>query len=349
MSPTTGNAMPPTAVGGIARLAVARLVANGVDPATILLQANVSADEIATPEARITVASQIAVLNLAADALGEEALGFQLAENFELRETGLLYFVLASSATLGEALTRAERYSRVGNEGIVLQYLNKGECCIRYKYDGVSRHTDRHQIEFWITAFARLCRRLTDSDLRPVRISLAHPRCAASAQLDSFFGCEVAFGAERDEIAFAQRASELRLKDAEPYLNELLVRYCDEALTERAHRGASVRTSVESAIAPLLPHGRARADEVARQLGVSRRTFSRRLAAEGVTFLKILEEMRKDLAQHYLKDARLSVSQIAWLLGFQEVSAFTHAFRRWTGQTPRQTRMQDATKDSNST
>ena len=323
MSPAVGNAMPPTAGGVIARLAVARLIANGVDPAPILRQAHLSIDQIADPQGRIAVSSQITVLNAAADVLRNDVLGFQLAQTFELREAGLFYFVLASSATVGEALTRAERYSRVGNEGLIIQYLSKDECCIRYKYHGVARHTDRHQIEFWVTAFARICQRLTDNDVRPVRISFAHPRCSASAELDHFFGCEIAFGADRDELAFARRASELPLKDADPYLNELLVRHCDEALAQRTRRTTSIRTSVESTIAPLLPHGRARADEVARQLGMSSRTFSRRLAAEGVSFLTILQEMRKDLALHYLKDASLSVSEIAWLLGFQEISAFT--------------------------
>ena len=73
-----------------------------------------------------------------------------------------------------------------------------------------------------------------------------------------------------------------------------------------------------------------------------RRTLARRLAAEGVTFTGILEEMRRDLARRYLGDTSLSVSQIAWLLGFQEISAFTGAFKRWTGATPTQVRMQSA-------
>src|SRR5262249_31448930 len=127
------SAMPPTAVGAIARLAKARLVANGVDPAPILQEARLSTDELANHHTRIAVASQITVLNLAAHALRDEVLGFRLAQTFELREVGLLYFVLASSATLGEALTRAERYCRVGNEGITLQYSSDSECCIRYK------------------------------------------------------------------------------------------------------------------------------------------------------------------------------------------------------------------------
>ena len=83
--------------------------------------------------------------------------------------------------------------------------------------------------------------------------------------------------------------------------------------------------------------------EIAATLGMSRRTLARRLATEGATFTGILEEMRRDLALGYLEDASLSISQIAWLLGFQEVSAYTTAFKRWTGVTPTQARMRPAT------
>jgi AraC-like DNA-binding protein len=96
---------------------------------------------------------------------------------------------------------------------------------------------------------------------------------------------------------------------------------------------------VENAIAPVLPHSKVRLDEIARKLGVSQRTLARRLALEGVTFSEVLERLRADLAARYLKERDLSISQIAWLLGYQEVSAFTHAFKRWTGRTPRAARV----------
>jgi AraC-like DNA-binding protein len=339
----TPYAMPPTAAGGIARLAVARLIANGIDASSIVRLAGLTPSQIEDPHTRIPVEAQIALLNLAADAIQDDVIGFHLAEGCELREAGLLYFVLASSATLGEAMARAERYSTITNDGIVLQCLHGNELCIRFSYAGVPRHTDRHQIEFWVTALVRICQRLSDSDVRPIRIHLAHPRCAASARLDEHFGSRVTFAAERDEVAFARGASQLRLKDAEPHLSELLVRYGDEALSRRANPVNPLRASVENAIAPLLPHGKARVDEVARVLGMSRRTLARRLAAEDLTFVGILEELRKGLALHYLKDANLSVSRIAWLLGFQEVSAFTHAFKRWTGQTPTRMRLRNRT------
>ena len=91
-------------------------------------------------------------------------------------------------------------------------------------------------------------------------------------------------------------------------------------------------------MAPLLPHGKANAVEIARLLGMSHRTLARRLAAEGLTFSDIADELKSDLARHYLRDSDQPISQIAWLLGYREVSAFTHAFKRWTGLTPRQAR-----------
>jgi len=100
-------------------------------------------------------------------------------------------------------------------------------------------------------------------------------------------------------------------------------------------------SDVENAIASLLPHGMARVDEVARKLGMSRRTLARRLASEGSSFSEVMNRLRLDLAQRHIADPSLSISQIAWLLGYHEVSAFTHAFKRWTGKTPREMRVSE--------
>jgi AraC-like DNA-binding protein len=148
----------------------------------------------------------------------------------------------------------------------------------------------------------------------------------------------VTYGVSHDEVAFAPSTAALPLTGSDPYLNDLLVGYCEEALAHRKRPTEALRSRVENAITPLLPHGKARADDVARALGMSQRSLSRHLASEGLTFAGILDELRLDLARHHLRDTRLSVSEIAWLLGFQEVSAFTHAFKRWTGQAPSETR-----------
>ena len=79
-------------------------------------------------------------------------------------------------------------------------------------------------------------------------------------------------------------------------------------------------------------------DDVARSLGMSKRTLARKLSDEGLDFTEVLQQQRRDLAVRYLDDPKLQISKIAWLLGFSEVSAFTHAFKRWTGKTPSQMR-----------
>jgi len=336
--PMTVLAMPPAAGGLVARLAVARVRAAGLDPGPLLCKAGLSLAQLQDRDARVEAASQIAFLNLVADALSDEVLGFHLAEAFELREADLLYFVLASSATLGEAMARAERYSTITNEGVQLQRREESDLRLRYSNVGVARHTDRHQVEFWARTLVRICQTLTGTSIKPIRVSFAHPRCGASGELDALFGCEVAFASEHDDVVFARGASQLRLVHADPYLNQVMIRSCDQVLSHQARLASSIRVRVENTLAPLLPHGTARAGEVARALGMSERTLARRLAEEGLTFLAVLDDMRKELALHYLADASLSISRIAWLLGYQEVSGFTHAFRRWTGQAPTQTR-----------
>jgi len=130
----------------------------------------------------------------------------------------------------------------------------------------------------------------------------------------------------------------LPLIHADSYLNDLLLKYCEAVLADRRGDISQLRTRVENAISSVLPHGKVRVEDVARSLGMSKRTLARRLSDEGLNFTEILQQLRRDLAVRYLDDRRLHVSKIAWLLGFHEVSAFTHAFKRWTGKTPREIR-----------
>jgi len=102
-----------------------------------------------------------------------------------------------------------------------------------------------------------------------------------------------------------------------------------------------LRTLVENAVTPLLPHDTVRADMVAKKLGMSERTLARRLAEEGVTFVEIVQQLKATLARYYLEEGTMPVSNIAWLLGFAEPSSFSHACKRWTGKTPRELREAD--------
>jgi AraC-like DNA-binding protein len=157
-----------------------------------------------------------------------------------------------------------------------------------------------------------------------------------------FVGTKVEFGADRDEFALNLDARELPLVHSDSYLNDLLVKYCEAALADRRDDTSQLRTKVENAIASVLPHGKVLVEDLARSLGMSERTLARKLSDEGLNFTEILQNLRRDLAVRYLKDRKLHVSKIAWLLGFREVSAFTHAYKRWTGKTPSQMRTASA-------
>ncbi|MBX9777745.1 MAG: AraC family transcriptional regulator [Xanthobacteraceae bacterium] len=328
----------PSAVGIIARLAYAQTIAAGIDVARLLKKAGLTPQQIDDASVRIKVRDQINFLNLASDALQDEFLGFHLAQPPDLRELGLLYYVSASSETLTQALRRAARYSTIANEGVSLNYANERDATVTFRYVGVSRHLDRHQMEFFATTVVRVCRELTGQHVFPTRVRLTHRRRTVSPELAEFFGGNVEFGAADDDISFAAAAGLLPVVSADLYLNRLLIKYCEEALSRRPANLGSFRSAVENAVVPLLPHGKAQAAEIATGLGMSQRTFARRLSAEGATYSDVLESLRSDLAQRYLADDTLTISQIAWLLGYQEVSAFTHAFKRWTGVTPREAR-----------
>ena len=323
----------PSTAGGMTRLAYARAKTAGIALDPLLRTAGLTPHQIEDPQTVIRVRDQIRFLNLVAAALEDDLLGFHLAQTADLRQLGLLYYVLASSEILIDALQRAVRYSSIVNEGISLRCIDGKSVRISFHCVGVGRHQDRHQIECTMTALVRMCRQLTGLRLLPNRVRLMHHR-ASNAEFTKFFGDNVEFGAGADDITFSNNIRQSPVVDADPHLNKLLISYCEEAISHRSKTRGSFRSSVENAVVPLLPHGKARAGEIARQLGVSQRTFARRLELEGLTFSELLDNLRSDLANRYLADWDLPIAQIAWLLGYQDVSAFSHAFKRWTGKTP---------------
>ena len=324
----------PSALGIVTRLACRRAEQEGVETGLLLRKAGLTQQQIDDPGTRLAVRNQIRFLDLAATTLKDNCLGLHLAQKFDLRMSGLFHYVLASSETLGEALQRGVRYSAIVNEGITLKLHEERETRINFEYAGVARHLDRHQIEFAMATFVRMCRQLTNRHLQANRVSFTHQRSDDTSEYRTFFGSDVSFGAAVDEVAFPASVRQIPILGADPYLNKLLISYCDQALSARSTRRNSFGSSVENVIALHLPHGKARVGEIARKLGVSQRTLARRLSSEGLTFASVLQRLKSDLAKRHLADETLSISEIAWLVGYQDVSAFTHAFKRWTGKAP---------------
>jgi AraC-like DNA-binding protein len=330
----------PTTGGTATRLAYERAQAAGIEIDPLLKGVGLTKQQVEDVDVRLNALGQIRFLNLVASGLHDEYLGFHLGRVADLRKLGLLYYVAASSETLGEALRRLARYVSITNEGYSMKYLEGKDIRIVTSYVGIARHLARHQIECGFTALIRLCQGLTGCPVEPNRVSLAHHRGRVGnfSEFAAFFRCDIEFGATGDEVVFPLSIADIPIVSSDPYLNRPLIANCEEALSPRSGKRGPFRAIVENVMVPLLPHGSARESEIASRCGMSRRTFVRRLMLESLTFEQILKDLRRDLATQYLADDGLSISQIAWLLGYQQVSAFTNAFKRWTGRTPREAR-----------
>src|SRR6476646_3837396 len=267
----------PSTIGGMTKLAYARAKAAGIALDPLLRSAGLTPQKIDDPRTVIRVRDQIEFLNIVATALKDDLLGFHLAQTADLRQLGLLYYVLASSQTFIDALQRAARYSSIVNEGVVLRCMDVKSIGISFHCVGIGRHLDTHQIECSMTALVRICRQLTGLRLLPNRVRLMHQR-ARNAEFAKFFGHDIEFGATADDITFSNNIGRSPVVGADPYLNKLMISHCEAAISHRPKTRGSFRSAVENVIATLLPHGKVNASEIARELGVSQRTFARRLS-----------------------------------------------------------------------
>ncbi len=324
--------------GFLSRLAYERGRQEGIDVSSLLQKSGLTARAIENKEAQLAVRNQIKFLELVANAIHDRILGFHLAYAYDPREIGLLYYVAASAETLLESLLRAERYSAVVNDGITLTVQKGPLLHARFQYSGIARHTDTHQIEFWMASLIRICRKLTDRDLKPIYVRIMRPRTEEIREIEKLIDSEIEMGADVDEIVFPADSWDYPILTADPYLNRLCVHCAEEVLVRLRTKASPLKVRVENAIAALLPHRQMRLDEVAAKLGMSSKTLARRLASEGYSFGEILSGLRSALAHRYLADRGLQISEIAWLLGYSEIGAFTRAFQRWTGTNPRAAR-----------
>ena len=128
------------------------------------------------------------------------------------------------------------------------------------------------------------------------------------------------------------------IKTVDNQLLKILERHCRQILGARPKADDFV-FEVKRLITTLLHSGQSKIDGVAQELGMSSRTLTRRLAEDGLTYKGLLDDVRRKLALQYLKDRRIGLKKLAYLLGYSEVSAFYHAFHRWTGSSPVQHRL----------
>lgn len=269
----------------------------------------------------------------------DDLFGFQLAQGQDSRRIGLVCYVGLAAPNVGAFLTNYSRYARIYSEVLELDFSHlKDNGVLGWQYaisPGVPR---RQYVEYTSTVFLNTIRYFSESNITPVRINFEHLRRDHIDQMEARFGCEIIFGAGRNSFEFKAKDLELPLISADQQLLKVLQGYADQVLAEKCRELPGLIFEVERVIADLLASGSATLDTVATQMGMSPRTLSRKLAAEGTSFFRVLEDLRKSLSKSYLRDSDLVLAEIAFLLGYSGLSSFNDAFKRWTGTSPGQYR-----------
>ena len=335
MSEDNHQPVLPTVTGFAARHAIAALRRRNVPIGALLQMAGLSEGDIDNRQNRISALAQGKLLEFAADALADSALGLHLAKQTNPREAGLLYYVASAAENLGEALALFERYFRIVNEAVRLELRQAPKGLVaEISFIGVPRHQVQQNADFGIAIILKALREVAGRNIRPTKVAFAVVRHSDRREFESFYGCPVEFGAPSDQLVFSNETLALPLITEDRYLLETLGPICDAAARERDTPKGTLRTMVENEVERLLPHGKTQKRIVAKTLGLSARTLSRRLADEGTTYEEVVDQLRRSLGLQYLKEPSISLSQIAWLLGYGGPTSFNHAFRRWTGRPP---------------
>jgi AraC-like DNA-binding protein len=322
-----------------ARQLAEELAKQGYSVKQLLTQAGLEEHNLQGKDARISFAKNAAFFELAADATENNNLGLEFAQSRDTRDAGLLGYVGLNSPTVKDTLKNLSRYRHVMSDALEINVdqLEKNGT-LKWWRRGLAPARSRQFIEFGTTNLIRALREMTRRRLKPVRVTFAHPRNAGIEEFEKFFSCPIEFGRSANLIELSPSDLRAPIVQADKRLLDILRSYCAEVLAKHRKWPPSLIERVERLIVDRLSNAEARLEIIAKELGMSPRSLARALAKLGTSFAAILERLRKDLAHKYLKQGDLSLTEIAFLLGYADVSVFNHAFKRWTGNTPKQAR-----------
>ncbi len=311
----------------------------GVDARALVREAGVDPALLRDSNARIASNVADAVFAKAAALIPDRAFGLRAARCWHPSNLGALGYAWLACSTLRTGLQRLERYSRIVGEKAEIKVTNSRDG-LRFRYDHRRRDPLLRAIgtDFVMSLVLDMCRMNYGASLRPVEVRLSRARPENTEPYRHFYGCPVHFGANEDSFLISHRVADEPL----PTANRQLAGTLDGILAAQlaALDKNNLTARCRSRLLEQLTSGEASAQEMARQLHVSRRTLQRRLAESNTTYQKLVDDTRRDLALRYMEDAGKSITDVTFLLGFSGQSAFTRAFKRWTGISPTRYREQ---------
>ncbi|MBL8914138.1 MAG: AraC family transcriptional regulator [Archangium sp.] len=323
--------MEPTFAAQSLMLVLRPAAAAGIDATALLRRAGLEEP----PPERVPFDAVRALWREALLATGDEAFGLTAATAATDDLFDVILVLARASPTMGQAFERVARFARIASEPTRFRLTSDedGTLTIEHHLEGVIGDAPAAAADAMLGLIVTCTRRFVGPDLQPLSVSFKHPAPRAPEKWRSFFRAPVHFGADRNAVQFAADVTARRLRTSDPTLAAMLERHA-ESLLAAMPTDASFLTRARRSICEALAAQSATLHDVAKRLQLSSRTLQRRLQDEGTSFDAQLDDIRRQLALQHLAERDTSQAELAFLLGFSDVSAFHRAFRRWTGVAP---------------
>lgn len=309
----------------------------GHDPHAVFARVGLTHDMLLDQGARIAHKTVDHLWTLATQVVKDPCFGLRAAEFWHPSHFNALGYAWLASCTLRQALNRMNRYIHILSQTTDVRLEDTPEGLVFTLSDSFEQPA---RMDLGMAIIVAMCRLNFGPNLKPVAVSFIHPEPSCGEKYFAVFKCPVYFGAAQDELILKQDDVDKRLPGGNPHLAEIndqvMIRYLAEL------NQADIVHRTQATLIGLLPSGHISNEKLARALCMSVRSLQRKLQQARTTFRKVLDQTREDLAKQYIRDNNLDLTEIAFLLGFSEHSAFSRAFKRWTGQTPSARRRAEA-------
>jgi AraC-like DNA-binding protein len=322
---------------GLARLALLHLEGSarfGLSRAQLLRAAGLREEQLRDPDARIPLSAVERIWRATIARSPDPVLGLRLGARVRTRQLGLVGYTLVFSHTLGAALERLARYSHIVSDALVVELGGDADATwVRLDVQPALRAL-RAAADARLAAIVAMCRELVGAPIAPLAVQFPYRRPDEVAEYQKFFRAPLEFGA----LATAFLLTREDIARPVVWSDEALTGYLERLAKQALHDLGAERTigdQVRRVLWRELSEGVPDLSRAARWLGMSPRTLQRRLHEEKTTFAAVLAELRRDLAPPLLRDGRLAVSEVAFLLGYEDVTSFQRAFREWFDVSPR--------------
>jgi len=280
----------------------------------------------------VTTEEMFALYNAIQEISADPGIGLKLGSEERPERYSPIAIAALYSRSFGDALKRIARYKRlVSPQEIRIIEVGK-ECAVEFVWLLAESTEAPTWIDMCFAWTVTIGRRGTGRSINPSRAELrrpeAHPRL-----YEDYFGCPVKFGARRNRLFFCGEDVSQPFVTHNPELLELVAPQLEAELKQQL-ADRPLKEQAKGILKRLLAGQKPRLEDVAVELRVSSRTLQRRLLEEGITFHDLVEEARRDMAQHYLSQPALELNETAYLLGYEDPNSFIRAFHKWEGTSP---------------